>query len=411
MNEPGAAPARLTRASIAGWFSRVAEDAIAQTCFIDLLPPPGGLGTGPLAGVLVAVKDNIDVAGLPTRSGLALRTAPAEADAPVVARLIAAGAVIIGKTRMDEAALGASGDNPHAGRIANPMAPGCSPGGSSGGSAAAVAAGFCAAALGTDTLGSVRIPASYCGIVGFKPTRSLLPMVGVTRLSQFLDHLGLLAADVATCALIFDAVVPPRRSSAKPGQRIGILEIPPTLAVAPAIAHAMVDLRRRLVKDGYEIREIALPGWHPDLLRRAAFLSVEAEAAIFYRDLLLRDDPALSENLRHLLVFGRDCPAEKVADARLLMAEVRTRLTAALANVDFLLLPTTPHTAFAWEDKPPVDQADLTVLANITGLPAISLPYRSDEQGRPIGLQLIGRRFEDAALLSLAAAVEARAEA
>jgi aspartyl-tRNA(Asn)/glutamyl-tRNA(Gln) amidotransferase subunit A len=118
----------------------------------------------------------------------------------------------------------------------------------------------------------------------------------------------------------------------------------------------------------------------------------------------------LSDNLHRLLAFGRDCPEGKLADARLLMAELRASLTAVLASVDFLLLPTTSHTAFAWEEEVPVDQADLTVLANITGVPAVSLPYGKDAQGRPIGLQLIGRRFADAALLNLASEVEYRAQ-
>ncbi len=162
---------------------------------------------GKLDGIPVALKDNIDVAGVPTSNGFggAPYRIPAE-DAEITRRLRAAGAVILGKLNMHEGALGATNDNPHHGRAINPHRAGHSPGGSSGGSGAAVAAGLCCAALGTDTGGSVRIPASYCGVVGLKPSYGLISTRGVVPLSYRLDHAGPLARTVADAATLLEVL-------------------------------------------------------------------------------------------------------------------------------------------------------------------------------------------------------------
>ena len=154
-----------------------------------------------LDGVPIAIKDNIDVVGLPTTNGLATRWMPS-ADAPVIRRFRDAGMVILGKLNMHEGALGATTDNRHYGRCVHPALPGFTPGGSSGGSAAAVAAGLCPVALGTDTMGSVRIPAAYCGIVGFKPSQTYWPVIGVMPLAFGLDTIGPLARSVEDIAVL-----------------------------------------------------------------------------------------------------------------------------------------------------------------------------------------------------------------
>ena len=170
-----------------------------------------GQRRGVLDGVPIALKDNIDLAGLPTSNGFAQSEKlppwrlPKE-DAELVRRLRAAGAVILGKLNMHEGALGATSDNPHFGAAINPHRPGYTPGGSSGGSGAAVAAGLCAASLGSDTGGSIRIPASYCGVVGFKPSFGLVSTRGVVPLSWRLDHVGPLTRTVADARIVFDAL-------------------------------------------------------------------------------------------------------------------------------------------------------------------------------------------------------------
>ena len=191
-----------------------------------------GQRRGPLDGIPVALKDNIDLAGVPTSNGFGGPPwrVPAR-DAEVVRRLRAAGAVILGKLNMHEGALGATTDNPHFGASINPHCPGYTPGGSSGGSAAAVAAGLCVAALGTDTGGSVRIPAAYCGVVGLKPSHGLVSTGGVVPLSWRLDHVGPLTRTVADARLVFTALQafdqecpesgPARRSIPPPAGRPG----------------------------------------------------------------------------------------------------------------------------------------------------------------------------------------------
>ena len=399
---------RLTAANAAEWFAKVAREDRAIGAFMTLLAPPTAIGTGALSGLPVAIKDNIDVAGVPTGAGLGGAATPALGDAPAVALLRAAGAVILGKTRMDEAALGAGGVNPHWGRIENPRASGRSAGGSSGGSAAAVAAGFCAAALGSDTLGSVRIPAAYCGVVGLKPTRGRLSLTGVVPLSPSFDHIGILAGDVATAALVLK-VLSPRSVPSHAALGLVAIGLPSALAscrIAPAVAAALAAAGARLRAAGHRVTEIAIADWVPDRLRRAAFLVIEVEGAAVYREPLAAESPTLSPRLRRLLQYGRDCPPEKQAAARRAVAAVAAGLDAAFERVDFLLLPTVPDTAFRG-DAAPADQADFTALANIAGLPAISVPAGCDAEGAPIGLQLIGRADAEDRLLALAREIEA----
>ena len=208
-------------------------------------------------GQALAIKDNIDVAGLHASAGMqALRDRVAERDAACIEKLRRQGAVFLGKTLMDEAALGASGDNPWFGRCHNPARHGFTPGGSSSGSAAAVAAGLCDAALGTDTLGSVRIPASYCGVVGYLPSRGMISAEGVMPLMPEFDRVGVLARTVADAASVAGAMSergPVTSNSSRAS--IGIL---PGLEafVAPAVAAAAAQAARRLEKAGHRIVEI-----------------------------------------------------------------------------------------------------------------------------------------------------------
>jgi aspartyl-tRNA(Asn)/glutamyl-tRNA(Gln) amidotransferase subunit A len=311
-------------------------------------------------GLRLAVKDNIDVAGMPCAAGMeAYRGRVAQHDAACVARLKAAGYTVVGKTVMDEAAFGALGDNPWFGRCQNPRRHGYTCGGSSAGSAAAVAAGLADVALGTDTLGSVRIPASYCGVVGYLPGRGLIDATGVMPLMPEYDRVGILASTVADAARV--AAVAPRF-----GARVGKLP-------------AAMDLAA---------------------LRRAALLLVEIEAARVHAALL--DDPAskISASLRAALKFGRDAPPERVEKAKARIAAARRSLDDTFDRCDVIVLPTTPGPAFPFHQPPPESQADYTVLANIAGLAAISVPGEPVD-GLPVGVQAMGP--DDALVLGVAA--------
>lgn len=343
-------------------------------------PPPNGfvhyVGGGQ-PGWRLAVKDNIEVAGMPCAAGLlAWRGRVAQRDAPCVARLKAAGYHVVGKTLMDEAAFGALGDNPYFGRCHNPRRHGYTAGGSSAGSAAAVAAGLADAALGTDTLGSVRIPAAYCGVVGYIPSPGVIPTDGVVPLAPSFDRVGVLAPSVAHAA---------RAAGIRPEFRkatLGVLD--ETRAVAARLeAGAIVPMQPL--------------DWKA--LRRAALLLVEREGA----RVLAEELASLSLPVRAALQFGRDADAQRVERAH--------RTVAALSGwpgaCDIAVLPTTPGPAFAFDAPPPEDQADYTVPANVLGLPAISVPFGTSADGLPLGMQLVARRGADALLLGVAEALEA----
>ena len=386
---------------------KIVESARRFGAFVGRASNPAGRATGPLAGLSVAIKDNIDVAGWPTRAGLGLIDPPrAERDAPVVAALRSAGAILVGKTAMDEAALGASGDNPHSGRIDNPRGQGRSPGGSSGGSAAAVAAGLCDAALGTDTLGSVRIPAAYCGVVGLKPTRGLLPTAGVVPLSWSLDHVGILAGSVAILSRLFAGLTDGIGGEVAGSPAVCIPRQLSAVALAPAIQAQFQALLQGLAAIGCPVAETEIADWNPVATRNAAFLVTEAEGAVIYETLLETDDPALSPHVRKLLRYGRDCGSGRLLKAQRTLGAVAAGLDRALSSGEFLIMPTVTHTAFRFGDPVPPDQADLTVLANIGGCPAISLPMGTDDHGLPTAVQLMGRRGADPALLAFAGIVE-----
>ena len=332
-----------------------------------------------VSGFRLAVKDNIDVAGLATTAGLqAWRHRIAERDAPIVASLKKSGAVVVGKTLMDEAAFGALGDNPWYGRVHNPARHGYTAGGSSAGSAAAVAAGDADLALGTDTLGSVRIPASYCGVVGYVPSAGRVDMSGVVPLAPSFDRVGFFARTVADVARYAGVELSGN------GASVGVLT-----------RHAhVVDAAQRLK---LPLTQIDTSAFDWGGLRRAMLLQIEIEAA----PLLSLD--SLSAPLRAALEFGRNASAEKKARAQAIQEFARTRIEEWLARCDVLILPSTPQTAFPFDAPVPSDQADYATLSSLLGLPAISVPAAVAPGELPIGVQLIAARGEDARLLNAAA--------
>ncbi|HEY4371192.1 MAG TPA: amidase [Burkholderiales bacterium] len=368
-----------------------------------------GVLSSPLDGRLVTVKDNIDIAGLPTTGGIShYRHNVARKDAAIVARLKAVGAVIVGKTNLHEAALGATSDNPWFGRCENPRKPGYTPGGSSGGSAAAVAAGLCDVALGTDTMGSVRIPAAYCGVAGFKPTRGDLNLAGVMPLAPTLDHLGLLAPTVADLAPAWRALRGDEEAQTAlgfKGRRIGLLPGLLGVEVADGVERMMNEATACLREAGALLVESHLP-WDAVAARRDAFLLCEVEGATVHAAAMARDPEGFSPALRKLLAYGARQDAAAVAELRQRVSGAADTLHNHLQSVDLLVLPTCPQGAFAHGAPVPVNQADFTVLANLAGAPALSLPWGCDAAGLPLGLQLIARPGMDALLLRLGSLLE-----
>ena len=373
---------------------------LAAGIFLERLPAPPPGRAGLLSGLRVGIKDNIDVAGLPSRAGLGRTVPPALRDAPAVAALRAAGAWITGKTVMDEAALGATGDNPHTGQCPNPAAPGRSPGGSSSGSAACVAAGLCDAALGTDTMGSVRIPAAYCGVVGMIPSPGVIPLSGIVPLSPRLDRPGILAANLHTLGLVLGAYAP-EPDDARPNPTIVLIQ---NETLHPAILGALNAAQNAAAVAGWRVEGPIPPEWDPSALRRAALLFAEADGAEEFRSLLDQDDPALSDGARDLLRFGQAASPERLARASAVLDEARLAAHRLLREADLILMPTVAHPAYALTNGPPRDQADWTVMANAAGLPAITLPAGTVPNGMdgadaPVSIQVLAAPGRDHALL------------
>jgi aspartyl-tRNA(Asn)/glutamyl-tRNA(Gln) amidotransferase subunit A len=363
----------------------------------------------PLRGVPVAIKDNVDVADEPTTCGRRLDPAPALASAAIVARLEALGAILVGKTNLDEAALGASGRNPRFGRCHNPRFADRLSGGSSSGSAAAVAAGHVLLGIGTDTLGSVRIPAAYCGIVGFKPTHGRLSMAGVAPLYPRYDSLGLLAGSLADAAQVAGLLLDeaPAPGPVQAGDlRLGVLDEAALAGVEGAVADAYRDCLRLLEDSGAE-RRFTVPQIPWSATARAALWEVAHDfAERSARE--LPGYPGLNDidgALGALLARAAGRSATRLADGRALLEDSHARMRLALIEADAVLTPTCPQQAPRVAEDPANDVAAFVAPANLAGLPAVAWTQRFGAD-RSVSLQLIGRAGEDIRLLALAARIE-----
>ncbi|MCE5232015.1 MAG: amidase [Mizugakiibacter sp.] len=373
---------------------------------------------GRLDGIPVAVKDNLDIAGWPTAAGLpGRRERVAQHDAHVVARLRAAGAVLLGKTNMDEGALGAVTRNPHFGPTHNPHRHGYTAGGSSGGSAAAVAAGLAAAAIGSDTLGSVRIPASYCGLCALKPTHGEISARGLVPAARRLDAVGLLARSVGDLTVLlqvlagYDADDPRSRRRRvalalpdwEPGRlRTGLLPDLAAIGVAPGVAAVFGEALARLERELGERRTVDFADWNFAHTRRAGLLLMEAEMLGTFADDLADAGRPVSAEFRHMLEFARGKSAADYVVADRLLDQATLKARRLFAQVDVLVLPTTPQGAFPLDAPAPASQADLTGFASLAACPAVSIPMGTLPDGLPIGLQFVGPPGSDLRLLELA---------
>lgn len=372
-----------------------------------------GQSIGPLDGALFAVKDNIAVAGLPTGCGTMAFETPARADAAVVARLRAAGAVLIGTLNMHEGALGVTTDNPFWGRCMNPLKLGYTPGGSSGGSAAAIAGDMVSLTLGTDTMGSVRIPAAYCGLWGLKPTKGRVPVTGLTHLSWTLDSIGPLARDPGTLGAIMCAIEGPDAadlmSAATPanalkpltlaGLQLGLPDASVLAECEEVVLEAFERFKTALTGAGVVLKPIAVAGWFPSALRRAGLLISEVEGAEVLGDTL--NAPGLSDGFRAMLEYGRRAEVGRLAQAYRQVQELAVSFEHAVEGLDGLLLPTAPQRAFAHGGTVPVNQADFTALANVAGAPALTLPLSASDGGLPCATQIIGQKWSDHRLIAM----------
>lgn len=394
--------------------SRDPHNAVVRLVDLPAHPVPG-----PLNGMPVAVKDIIDVAGVPTRCGSAVLAgaAPAKRDAAVVAQLRAAGAVVVAKTHTHEFAYGPTGDVAAEGPCHNPHDPQRITGGSSSGSAAAVAAGLVPLAVGTDTGCSVRTPAALCGVVGLKPARGALPSTGVFPLSETLDHVGLLGADVATVALAFGALTGRRIDPSAPinGMVVGRPSDPYWRVYDPVITAAVDRAAATLSAAGARVREVCLPGI--DKLAATYPVIVGAEAYATHQPwLAAHPGDYQPPTLARLQAAAGYTSAEYIGAQRTrrrLGAELTMRLRA--EGIDTLLLATTPLRATPIGEREVLTPEgsrvavvpallSLTLPFNLLGWPAVSVPAPG-VPGLPAGVQLAAVQGGEQAALAAAARI------
>jgi len=390
-------------------FATVTGDrALARARELDELHRRGGR-VGPLHGVPVTVKDNLPLAGVPTTAGSPLlRDWVPETSALAVARLEAAGAIVVGKTNLWEFAYGAP--STLAGRAVNPWNAERTTGASSSGSAVAVAACLGAASLGTDSGGSVRIPASFCGVVGMKPSYGLLPTGGVIPVSITLDHVGVLARAAGDVTAVLAAMVRLERMPAEAGRtrlaRVRSDALKPLSHGTATVLDAAIDL---MGAAGAVVEEVTIPDLDEGCSVKWTISGFEA--AHYHRERFGPPSDSYAAGVRRLLEQGQDIRADEYERALTRRDELRAALEAALTGFDALVLPATPMSA------PPVDAevgetllatTRCTALFNVTGAPALVVPAGIDGDGLPVGLQLVGRIGSDAALLRLGVAFEER---
>ena len=400
-----------------------AEQALAQArTLTDELAR--GQSRGPLHGIPLGLKDNIDTAGIPTTAANAmLAQRIPTVDAPVWTRLNAAGMVLLGKLNMHEFAYGGTSSISAAGAVRNPWNTERIPGGSSGGSAAAVAAQLCCVALGTDTLASIRLPAAYCGVSGLKPTHGLSSIRGIIPVSESLDHVGPFGREIGDCALVLNAMqgydpldpvsievaladhAEALTRTAK-GLRVGVPNTPYFDRLQPEIAAAMAEALQILeALTGTSRQPVELPD-------SGDFVPLLAESYAWHESYL-----AESANHKHyhgstldrILAAGKT-PVEDYIRAQQAMTVARHRIAEVFQQVDVLVTPTAPG--------PPelIDGAELaeansaesstrnTAPFNLYGIPTVSIPCGFSSSGLPIGLQLSSARLDEASLFALASA-------
>ncbi len=405
-------------------FITVTRDAaMAQAKALDAERRAGRV-RGPLHGIPIALKDNIDTAGVRTTAASAVfdDRVPSE-DAEVARRLAAAGAILVGKTNLHEFAFGGTSATSYYGPVRNPWALERNPGGSSGGSAAAVATDLCYGALGTDTGGSIRTPASYCSVVGLKPTYGLVSIRGIIPLTVSLDHCGPITRSVADAAMLLNVLAGYDRldiasveharedyatAMRQPvsGFRIGIARVPFFDLLDGDVGKTVDEAFRAIAKLTRSMSDTTLPSTRD--------IGVGAEAFAYHEEMYGRMAGRYMIPTRRALQNGGSAKAGEYIRAHWRLDMLRRTIDDAFTNVDLVVLPTrrrTPRTVDASikreeTDVPRNPELENTGAFNAYGIPAISIPCGFTSAGMPVGLMIAGPRFSEGKVLALAHAFE-----
>lgn len=414
------------------WITVCADEALAQARNAER-EIDAGEDRGALHGIPIGLKDNIATRGVRTTAGSrVLGSWIPEQDATVTARLRAAGAVLLGKLNLHEFAWGGTSDNPHYGTVRNPWDPERFPGGSSGGSGVAVAARMCFGALGTDTGGSIRLPSSINGITGIRPTYGRVSNHGIVPLAWSMDTAGPMARSAEDCALMLEAIsghdandpTTAERATDRYGQeldrpvagiRIGIIRGYSFHHLQPDVEAAVRQALETFRALGATIVEIPIEHIHGNI---SAQLTIESAEPSTYHQRWLRECPELyGADVRALLEVGELMLATHYLQAQRYRTVLRDEFLRAFGSVDAFACPTLPFTATPLgatsvtiepgrEENMLSAIMQFTGVASLTGLPAMSVPCGFDRDGLPVGMQIIGRPFEENRLLRMSASFQ-----
>jgi Asp-tRNA(Asn)/Glu-tRNA(Gln) amidotransferase A subunit family amidase len=366
--------------------------------------------TSPLYGVPIAIKDLIDIAGeTTTAASKLLATNIAKRDAEVIQRLRHSGALLAGKTNLHEFAYGGSGMISAYGPVRNPWNPSRITGGSSSGSASAVAAGMCPAAIGTDTAGSIRLPASFCGIVGFKPTYAAVSAEGIVPLAQSYDHVGPMTRSVEDARILYMVLTGASDHATAPAAlRVGIPENYFYRDLDPEVSRAMSDVFAALERAGHTLKKVDFA-----IDEDRTLASYESYT---YHAKWVKESPELyqPETLRRILT-GSKVTSEAAAEAKTRLERTRQEAATLFADIDVMLTPTVPILSPAIDDllahPETLRPREMIMLRNtrpfnVLGTPAISVPWDLSSDGMPIGIQLVAAPRKDFELLAIAEQLE-----
>jgi len=363
-------------------------------------------------GILIAVKSNIQVKTFPFTAGIKeFKDTISNYNDPLIEIIKKKGGIIIGLTNMDEAAFGGDTSTSFYGTCENPLNINCSVGGSSGGSAAAISSGLVNYAIGTDTMGSVRIPASYCGITSFKPSSTLNNNDYIKKLSNTYDTIGFMGKKILHINNLIESI-----NQIDKFKKVDVNFLNNINCIVPNqifdsdinndVLQNFKSIILKLIKNNINIKYKVLNYWKPNYHRKTLLKIVEYEGSKNFKPLLDNNNSQISEPLRKNLIYGKSLNDKIIKDIKDDLENLKQNINIFFETNDLLIMPTTPHTTFNRTLEIPYNQANFTSLANIADLPAVTIPIYQKENKKPFSLQIMSSNKNDLNLLKLSSYLE-----
>ena len=362
-------------------------------------------------GELFVVKPNIRVKSFPYTGGIKeYESSISLTDDPLITKIKNSGGIIIGSTNMDEAAFGGDTSSSFYGRCINPINKNLSVGGSSGGSAAAISAGIVKYSIGTDTMGSVRIPASYCGVVGYKPSSLICSNRDLILLSDTYDTIGFMSNKVNNISNIYVLInsLNYKKNEIKIKNKEIKCIVPTQVLEGEIKPNVLKDFKftiSKLKKNNINIVIKNLDFWSPNYHRKALLKIVEHEGAQNLNELIDNDKSQITDNLRKNLLYGKNIKSKEIQTLKFELNKLKNKIELLFEDYDLIITPTTPQNSFNISDKTPENQANFTCLANIADLPSLCLPFRFKNK-QLSSLQLISSNMNDEFLIEISSVFE-----